>query len=245
LLRKQLAICVFDYMCDVQHRPPKESAVRDRLQRIGIAASELKKWLTFDPTKLEARAVISEALSTLPSHVRQDGLLNAITKKCEQLPKGSIQALVREQYAHVAGGTEVPDLREQDLLHARARISRKANIDLDRFCDDLTYLCAMIDVLGVAKGGRPSRKEWNRLMADLADIYEDATGKSATVTEDEHRAEAKERYSGSFVRFASFIDREASSGISFTDARSLPNSALGPALRRVLKARARGRSKIA
>ncbi|HEY5126773.1 MAG TPA: hypothetical protein VIJ35_05645, partial [Bradyrhizobium sp.] len=101
-----------------------------------------------------------------------------------------------------------------------------------------------IDAREKSKGGRPRDKAWDELMLNLAAAYEEATGKQATVTENEHRAGAGERYSGPFVRVAAIVDQEATSAVSFTGVTPRPNSALGPALRRVLKSRrTRERSK--
>ena len=77
-------------------------------------------------------------------------------------------------------------------------------------------------------------------MLSLADIYEHATGKEPTVTENEHRAGVGERYSGQFIRMATLLD-QATAGFCNTEAH--PNSALGPALRRLLKSRQLRRSK--
>lgn len=71
-------------------------------------------------------------------------------------------------------------------------------------------------------------------MLNLAGIYADATGKQATVTENEHRAEAGERYSGAFVRVATIVDRAAAASVGI---EPRPNRALGPALRRLTKPR--------
>jgi hypothetical protein len=88
------------------------------------------------------------------------------------------------------------------------------------------------------QGGRPASEAWLNLMSQLAKMYKDETGEDATVTENEHGAGSGERYSGRFVRLAALVD-QATAEISGLEPR--PNSALGPALRRLLEPRSKRR----
>jgi hypothetical protein len=80
-------------------------------------------------------------------------------------------------------------------------------IDRDGLCKRLDELCEFIDKQEKGKGGRPASEAWDDLILQLAAIYKAATGKEATVTENEHQAEQGERYSGPFIRIATLIDQ--------------------------------------
>jgi hypothetical protein len=78
-------------------------------------------------------------------------------------------------------------------------------------------------------------------MQQLAAIYLDETGVKPTVTENEHRAETNERYSGRFVRIATLVDHATAEIASKSGYHTAPrsNSALGPAVRYLLEPKRR------
>ena len=108
-------------------------------------------------------------------------------------------------------------------------VGHETNLNLSDLSEKLERLCAFIDNYK-GKGGRPRSEAWNVLMMELGVLYEDVTGKKPTVTENEHCAEAGERYSGAFVRLATLVDGAFA---ELCGVKPRPNSALGPALRRL------------
>ena len=74
------------------------------------------------------------------------------------------------------------------LAWLRSLVHRNNRIDLDDLSDKLERLAGFVDAHKKSEGGNPGFWLWNRLMLDVAAAYEEATGKEATVTENEHRA---------------------------------------------------------
>jgi hypothetical protein len=251
-LRKSLSSCVFDYAWACQHTPAGEAAVRNRLTAVKRAASELCKNLTEDPTRAAAtaaiRAAIDERFKKRPNNKLPGAeVASAIQELHEKLTDDAVKTVVWEDYKYLTDDQAPPNNRDLDDQAVRQRVKglilRKTGIDVDDLAKQLDRLCT-IDTHEKSKGGRPGFKHWNILMLKLANLYEEATGKQASVTENEHRAGANERYSGSFLRVAAIVDHETASAMAFIGVRPRPNSALGPALRRVLASRrTRGPSK--
>ena len=127
---------------------------------------------------------------------------------------------------------ELAYLKYQSDVSFPGAAGHKNEPDLVDLSEKLERLCAFIDNYK-GKGGRPRSEAWNVLMMELGVLYEDVTGKKPTVTENDHRAEAGERYSGAFVRLATLVDGAIA---ELCGVKPRPNSALGPALRRLLRA---------
>ena len=125
---------------------------------------------------------------------------------------------------------ELAYLEYQSDVSFPGAAGHKNKPDLVDLSEKLERLCAFIDNYK-GKGGRPRSEAWNVLMMELGVLYEDVTGKKPTVTENEHCAEAGERYSGAFVRLATLVDGAIA---ELCGVKPRPNSALGPALRRLL-----------
>jgi hypothetical protein len=195
--------------------PRATQKVRRRLKSIRKAASKLRKFFTENP-QADAASEYFERSAGNPFY-RAIGLdLNPYFAKMSEL--------LRKKSVWIDG---------RDVLF-------HCPIDRDGLCERLDQLCAFIDRQKRGQSGKPASDTWNSLMLQLADIYEAATGKEATVTENEHRAKAGRRYSGPFVDIATLIDRTTA---DYCKTNAHPNSALGPALRRLLKRRKIGRSK--
>ena len=124
---------------------------------------------------------------------------------------------------------EIAYLKYHSGVSFPGAVGHKNQLDLADLSEKLERLCAFIDNCK-GTGGRPPLEPWNILMIELGVLYEDVTGKKPTVTENEHRAEAGERYSGAFVRLATLVDGEIA---RMFGVEPRPNSALGPALRRL------------
>ena len=253
-LRNRVDSCVFDYIWFSQHRPPYEAAVSDRLDAINEAALRLRKTLTEDPIDAAARAAAKAAMDELFKKyhgkiIPRDTLRATMRALHDKLPDSTTKVAVEELLSD--GDDKALQQTQSERIDERAvcnwvkwQILHRTGIDVADLAEQLDQLCAFIDAREKSKGGRPRDKAWDELMLNLAAAYEEATGKQATVTENEHRAGAGERYSGPFVRVAAIVDQEATSAVSFTGVTPRPNSALGPALRRVLKSRrTRERSK--
>jgi hypothetical protein len=249
-LRNRLSGCVFDYLWSCQQKKPREAAVRKRLSAIKMAARKLHEVLNENPADVAARAVINAAMHKL--FVGDKTIIGAefiagMRKQYEQLPNGKVKASMRGIFEERSGHKDFPmdyvvDDEREVLWRVKGLVHR--NINLDELSEKLDQLCGVVDAYKKSKGGRPRFKAWDELMLNLAAAYEEATGKQATVTENEHRAGAGERYSGPFVRVAAIVDQKMTSAVSFTGVRPRPNSALGPAFQRVLKSRrTRERSK--
>jgi hypothetical protein len=140
-------------------------------------------------------------------------------------------------YEKLNGDVDVAPNEREVLWQIKGLARRRAGIDLDVISEELERLCWFVGSMKHSKGGRPSDWAWNALMGGLADAYEEATRKEATVTENEHRAAAGERYSGQFVRVAAILDRETAALCVAVKPR--PNRALGPALQRLLRRRSK------
>jgi hypothetical protein len=257
-LRERLSSSFFDYLWSCHHRPPHKAAVSERLKAMKKAALELRKTLTEDPIEAAARAAAKAAMDELfekyhGKTIPGDALRATMRALLEKLPDSTIKVVAEEDFKNLSDGDDKALQRRQSerILDERAvrywvegQILRRTGIDVADLAEQLDQLCAFIDAREKSKGGRPRDKAWDELMLNLAAAYEEATGKQATVTENEHRAGAGERYSGPFVRVAAIVDQEATSAVSFTGVTPRPNSALGPALQRVLKSRrTRERSK--
>jgi hypothetical protein len=208
-------------------KPPRlmQAKVRQRLKAIKTSASKLRECFTEHPQAAAARAelksledrgygfdAINPAWKEAISDDNLRGLQEAFALTCELLGRKSV---------YVDG---------VDVLWPT--VPRIFGIDVTELCKTLDALCAFIDMQPRGKDGRPALEAWNQLMLSLAVIYRDATGKEPTVTENEHRAGIGERYSGQFICIATLLD-QATANYCNTQAR--PNSALGPALRRLLK----------
>lgn len=224
-LRNRLSRSVNLYLREIEEasEAPRvlQPNVRRRLKSIRTAASKLRKFFSENPKADDTRAYLRawedrgygfDAITPDWKEALGDdllGLQEAAAKMYKVLGRRSL---------YVDG---------QDVLF-------NSSLDVNDLCKRLDELCAFIDRQKKSKGGRPASDAWNKLMLSLADVYEDATGKQPTITENEHRAGVGERYSGQFMRVATLID-QATAG--FCNAEARPNSALGPALRRLLKSR--------
>lgn len=254
-LRDRLSSCVFDYLWSCHHRPPSESAVSDRLKPMKEAALKLRKTLTEDPIDAAARAAVKVALDELfekyhGKTMPGDALRASMRALLEKLPDSTTKVAFEEDFKNLSDGDDKAPQRTQSKRSfderavrdwVEGQILRRTGIDVADFAEQLDQLCAFIDLHEKSKGGRPGDKAWNDLMLNLAGIYADAKGKQATVTETEHRAKAGERYSGAFVRVAAIVDRATAASVGI---EPRPNSALGPALRRLIKHRRKpGRTK--
>ena len=247
-LRDRLSSCVLEYEYLCQHTPPTKAAVRRRLVSIKKAAIKLYQTLNENPTEAAARTAMSAVFDrmmeerttikgkTTISAAEAAKVWASMRKELERLPNSKTKIF----YERLLTPTYKPQLRDRDeerYVLMRVRSLVPPGIDLADLSEKLDRLCRFVEAYQNSTGGRPGFKLWNQLMLKLAAIYEEATGKEATVTENEHRARAGERYSGAFVRVATIVDHETASRISFTGVRPRPNSALGPALRRLLEAR--------
>jgi hypothetical protein len=162
----------------------------------------------------------------------------AIEKQIEALPAGKLKASMMLSME----GRLDPDDEPRVLEKVKGLVLSKADLDLDDLSQKLCLLCGFIDTLKKNEGGRPRDAVWDGVMLDLAEAFEEATGKRARVTNNEHRAAAGERYSGHFVRLATIVE-QGMAAASF-NLKPRPNSALGPALIRLLNDRKpQGRSK--
>jgi len=180
------------------------------------AGLELRKTLTEDPIEAAARAAAKAAMDELfkkyhGKTIPGDTLRATMRALHEKLPDSTTKVAVEELLSD--GDDKALQRRQSDrILDERAvcnwvkwQILHRTGIDVDDLAEQLDQLCAFIDLHEKSKGGRPGNKAWDDLMLNLAGIYADATGKQATVTENEHRAEAGERYSGAFVRVAAIV----------------------------------------
>jgi hypothetical protein len=254
-LRDRISSGVLYYLWSRQHPRPSEAAVSDQLKAVKEAALELRKTLTEDPIEAAARAAKKAAMDELfkkyhGKTIPGDALRATMRALHDKLPDSAIKDLVGEGLKNLSDGDDKAPHRTQGkrIIDERAvydwvkwQILHRAGINVDDIVEQLDQLCAVIDAREKSKGGRPGNKEWDDLMLNLADIYAEATGKQATVTENEHRAEAAERYSGAFVRVATVVDRATAESVGIEPRL---NGALGPALRRLTKPRGKpGRSK--
>jgi hypothetical protein len=240
-LRDRLSSCVFDYLWSCHHRPASEAAISGRLKKMKDAALKLRKTLTEDPIEAAARVAAKAAMEGLfekyhGKPIPDDALRASMRALLEKLPDSTIKVSVEEFLSD--GDDKTPQRTQSNRIDERAvrdwvegHILRRTGIDVADLAEQLDQLCAFIDSHEKSKGGRPGDKAWDDLMLNLAGIYADATGKQATVTENHYPGE---RYSGAFVRVATIVDfaTAASFGIE-----PRPNSALGPALRRLTEPR--------
>ena len=217
-LRQRLSDCVRSYINDTQaaSEAPRlmQAKVRRRLKSIKTAVANLRKFFTEHPKV----AAAEDELEVYQDRIHTEFGLEPSLAYAEMLK------FLRRKSVYVDG--------HNVLSHS--------GLNLDDLCEKLDALSAFLEKHKKSKGGRPASVAWKSLMLRLAAIYEDATGKEPTVTENEHRAEADERYDGAFIRVATLVDR-ATAYFCKTEAR--PNSALGPALRRLLESRQLQRSK--
>jgi hypothetical protein len=222
-LRNRLSSQIFDYFASCQRLPPRQAIVRERLVSITKAARKLHREINENPTTVEARAQMSRILKNQKGGRVDRKIINELQKQLDRFPDRSSK-------------TDQTD--ERDVLQRiNSLVQRISGVDLSELSEVLDRLCSAAESAQKSKGGRPAYKSWNKLMLGLAGIYEDATGKPATVTENEYKAVADERYSGTFVRVATIIDFETATGMSFMGLKPRRNSAIGPALQRVLKSR--------
>jgi hypothetical protein len=221
-LRDRFSRQIFRYFSLSQHAPPKDAIVRKRLVSIMKAAQKLHQELNENPATVKVRAETSRILKDYKEGAFDKNVTAELLKRLDQIPG---QSSVDQGDEHSV------------LLRINSLLERECDVNLSELSELLDRLCSAANSLQKSKGGRPATKWWNRLMLDLAGIYEEATGKQATVTEGEHRAAAGERYSGAFVRVATIVDFETANGMSFMGLKPRSNSAIGPALQRVLKSR--------
>jgi hypothetical protein len=207
-----------------------EAAVSKRLKSVKTAASELHKLLNEDAAEAAARTAFEAAWDKVKGGRIDLGWFAGLL---DQLPKSKF----RDSVADLIERRE-PSFDDEGAVLRRVRsvLLRGIGLDLDELSEILERLYKFIDNRKKSSGGNPGFREWNRLMEGLAAIYADETGKKPRVTENEHRAESKERYIGRFVRIATLVDR-ATAEIAGLSPR--PNSALGPALRRLLEPRSK------
>ena len=109
-------------------------------------------------------------------------------------------------------------------------ILRETDIDADDLSEKLARICSFIETRKKDKGGWRGYESWNEMMLEVAAIYREATGKRATVTESKYT----KKYTGPFVEIATIIDKATATS---AETQPRPNSALGPALRRLIEPR--------
>ena len=235
-VRSRLALCVLLYLtAALRAPPPMEAAVGKRLKKIKTAASKLHKLLNEDAAEVAARAAFETAWGKAPGTIHSSWFIGLL----DQLPESKFRDFV----ADLVDGRE-PSYDEESVVLRRVRgvLLRGIDLNLVEFCEKLERLCTFIKNRKKGSGGNPGFRAWNWLMRELAAIYADETGEKPTVTENEHRTETNERYSGRFVRIATLVDRAtaeiASKRYGYgTAPRS--NSALGSALRYLLEPKRR------
>jgi hypothetical protein len=150
-----------------------------------------------------------------------------LRKKLKDI-KDAANCLREKLYA----GNEVIPLEDRPVVAAVMNWLMTSDSGWNDIKKALDRLCSVIDAQGKSKNGRPKEQAWNIMMSNVMSLYRQKTGKRPTVTENEHRAEVGERYSGLFVPIATIVDRAAA---SYTGTRPLSNSALGARLRRLSK----------
>jgi len=238
-LRQRLSDCVRTYIDDVQRTGKMsrltQSEVRRRLKQIKTAAAKLRNLFTENPKAATAKA----ELKSLEDQGYGFAATNSGWK--EALGNDELRAL-QETFATMYESLKRKSIHVDgvDVLVDGPNVQGNFDINVTKLCEMLDALCAFIDRQQKKIGGRPTSEAWNSLMLSLAGIYEDATRKEATITENEHRAGVGQRYSGGFIRVATWLDK-ATADYRKVEARQ--NSALGPALRRLLKARQNRRTK--
>ncbi len=241
-LRSRLSHCVTSYIRDVREASERprvlQSKVHRRFKSIRKAASKLRKFFTESPKADKARVSLKDFENSGYGFAAVDP--NWKQTLGDERLRG-LQEATASFYGQLNRNSVWVDGRDV-LFHSP--------IDSNGLCKALDQLCEFIDKQEKGTGGRPASEAWDNLMLQLAAIYEAATGKEATVTENEHRAEQGERYSGPFIRIASLIDHTTADYCkteahpnSALGPEAHPNSALGPALRRLLKSRKNPRSK--
>lgn len=105
-----------------------------------------------------------------------------------------------------------------------------AGVDMGQLVEQLEVILSVTKTVDVDKdkGGRPSDNEFKVLMVRVVDIFQQATGRRATLTWD-----AVERvFAGKFFRVAELVDAAAASA---TQTERQSHSGLGNLLRRLLK----------
>jgi hypothetical protein len=250
ILRKELDRSVSLFLWDDSQRtPPRAKEIRKRLNAVSEAAAILCTRLKEDPTELSIRTAMRRVTDALlESKLAAGPEFNAaVRREAEKLPDIKFKPYYLNFFEDGGAGDnfkidDAPHDREV-LQQIKWLVLREVGIDLDVIVEQLDQLCRFIVTLKRGKGGRPPDRAWNALMSDLARIFEETTGGKATVTENEHRAAAGERYSGQFVSIAAIVDRETAA-LRLTNVKPRSNGALGPALRRLIEPRSvRRRSK--
>lgn len=206
-LRGRLDSAVFNYVWFSQHPPANEAAVSKRLKKMKLAADKL-------------RTLIKDPINQHPRNTATEILAEA-RKWLDETPPEKMDEVLRAMEDQVRG--RAMEHRVGGL------ILRETDIDVDDLAEKLEQICSFIDAREKSKGGWRGYEFWNELMLEVATIYQEATGKRATVTESNYGGK---RYSGTFVDIATIID-EATAASAFTQPRL--NSALGPALRRLIE----------
>jgi hypothetical protein len=102
-------------------------------------------------------------------------------------------------------------------------------VDLNSVLSALRLLILAGERLGAKKGtlGRPAEETWNSLLSAIIKLYEDKTGRPATVTDNRYK---EKKYSGMFLGVAEIIVNAASKAAGV---KPLTNGELGPRLQRL------------
>jgi hypothetical protein len=231
-LHLRLSRCVTQYLRDLEEASQvprvKPRKVRSRLKSIKTATSKLRDFFTENPRAAAARAELKSFED------RGYGFAEITPHWKEALSDDQLRGL-QESVALTYELLERKSVYVDGVDVLWSTVPRNFAIDVTELSKTLDVLCASIGIMQPrGQDGRPASETWNRLMRSLAAIYQDATGKKPTITENEHRAEAGERYSGQFIRLAALLDRTTA---NYCGTTARPNSALGPALRRLLEPR--------
>jgi len=223
-LRERLNSCVFNYFWFCQHPPASGSAVNKRLTEIKVAAETLRT-LIKDQVNLAAenssKAFRERWFAKHPdNHNTAAALMAEARELLDKTPLDKMDEML----------DWTDKMRESRAVQDRVAglVLHETDIDVDDLFEKLERICSFIDTREKSKG-RWGYQFWNELMLEVATIYQEATGKRATVTVNNYGGK---RYSGTFVDIATIID-EATADSAFTQPR--PNSALGRALRRLIE----------
>jgi hypothetical protein len=209
-LRRRLDSAVFNYIWCSQHPPANEAAVNKRLKEMKVAADKL-------------RTLIKDPINQHPRNTATEIFAEA-RKWLDETPPEKMDEVL----------DEMDKRRESRAVQNRVAglVLRETDIDVDDLAEKLEQIYSFIDAREKSKGRWRGYEFWNELMLEVATIYQEATGKRATVTESEYGAKTGKRYTGTFVGIATIID-EATAASAFTQPR--PNSVLGRALRRLIE----------
>jgi len=249
VLRSRINLAISLYFLDRQRITAPSAEVSNRLKAVNAAARNLYQKLNESPVEVAARAAMESAFDRLLKGRKMfvsSKFFGAMRKKAAKLPNSRYKTACLKLFGE-QGGASIHEF--EDVLNEREVVSQirrlaleQVGVDLDLMSGELDRLCRFIVSLKPSKGGRPGDTAWGALMSALADAYEEVTGQKATVTENEHRAAEGERYSGQFTRLATIVDRETAA-VSVPTVSPRSNGQIGPALRRLVKARSARRNK--